>query len=32
MRRRRILPWLASSVFGVAFALVVAQYASALTA
>ncbi len=30
MSARRILPWLASSVFGVAFALVVAQHASAL--
>jgi len=30
MSARRILPWLASSVFGVAFALAVAQHASAL--
>src|SRR6266511_768764 len=30
MSARRIVPWLASSVFGVAFALVVAQHASAL--
>lgn len=30
MSARRILPWLASSVLGVAFALVVAQHASAL--
>jgi hypothetical protein len=30
MSARRILPWLASSIFGVAFALAVAQHASAL--